>query len=170
MVSLPPSYPAASPPQLQLLSKYIGPYAVDSGLFGSILRTFLSINGVEWSADVVCVFDGLQNTIERCVAWYEDRLSAEKAGELIREDAKDRVGTPTTLRSPVEHLQEPIPEPLTDAFAGIPEGVQIIESEPITDRKSTFVGRACQISHPSQVYTPHYCWFNEPTLHLTRSL
>lgn len=30
-------------------------------------------------------------------------------------------------------------------------GVQIIAAEPIIDRKSVFVGRACRISHPSQV-------------------
>jgi len=150
LVSLPPSYPATLPPQLQLLSKYIGPFGVDAGLFGSILRTFISMNGVEWSPDTVCVFDGLQNVIERCAVWYEDRLSAEKAGELIREDAKDHAETPSS--SSVAPIQkELIPDPPISAFTAMPEGVQIIESEPITDRKSTFVGRACQISHPSQV-------------------
>jgi len=108
------------------------------------------MNGVEWSPDTVCVFDGLQNVIERCAVWYEDRLSAEKAGELIREDAKDHAETPSS--SSVAPIQkELIPDPPISAFTAMPEGVQIIESEPITDRKSTFVGRACQISHPSQV-------------------
>jgi hypothetical protein len=109
---------------------------------------------VEWSADTLCVFDGLQNVIELCVAWYEDRLSREKVGGLIREDAKDRAGTPTTQRSSVESIQNGlITEPPTGVFAVMPDDIQIIESEPITDRKSTFVGRACQISHPSQVYS-----------------
>jgi len=150
LVSLPSSYPATSPPQLQLLSKYIGPFGVDSGLFGSILRTFISMNGVEWSPDTVCVFDGLQNVIERCIVWYEDRLSAEKAGELIREDTKDHAEAPSN--SSVAPMQKQLmPDPPASAFAAMPEGVQIVESEAITDRKSTFVGRACQISHPSQV-------------------
>jgi hypothetical protein len=123
---------------------------VDSGLFGSILRTFISVNGVEWSPDTVCVFDGLQSVIERCVVWYEDRLSTEKVGELIREDAKDHVDTPST--SSVAPIQEDlIPNPPLSAVAAMPAGIQIIESEAIVDRKSTFVGRACQISHPSQV-------------------
>ncbi|KAG6378996.1 hypothetical protein JVT61DRAFT_13287 [Boletus reticuloceps] len=87
LVSLPPSYPAESPPQLQLLSRYIGAYGVDASLFGSILRTFISISGVEWTRDTVCVFDGLQSILERAEAWYEDKLNREKAGELIREDA-----------------------------------------------------------------------------------
>jgi hypothetical protein len=149
LVSLPPSYPATSPPQLQLLSKYIGPYGVDSSLFGSVLRTFISTNGVEWSPDTICVFDGLQSVVERCLIWYEDRLSLEKAGELVREDAKDRAETPSKP-SIVPIQEELIPEPPTTAM---PEGIQIVESEPITDRKSSFVGRACQISHPSQVYS-----------------
>jgi len=33
----------------------------------------------------------------------------------------------------------------------LPPGVQIYEAEPITDRKSVFVGRACRIQHPSEV-------------------
>jgi len=149
-VSLPPSYPAKLPPQLQLLSKYIGPFGVDSGLFGSILRTFISVNGVEWSPDTVCVFDGLQSVVERCVVWYEDRLSTEKAGDLVREDAKDHTETPSS--SSVTPMQEElIPSLPTNPIAAMPEGINVIESEAIVDRKSTFVGRACRISHPSQV-------------------
>jgi hypothetical protein len=117
------------------------------------LRTFLSVNGVEWSADAVCVFDGLQNVIERCVAWYDDRLSVEKAGELVREDVKDQAQAPT--KSSVSSVWEESTPELPIDFLAIPKGVQIIESEPIIDRKSTFVGRACRISHPSQVYSIH---------------
>ena len=150
LVSLPPSYPSTLPPQLQLLSKYIGPYGVDSGLFGSILRTFISVNGAEWSPDTVCVFDGLQSVVERCVVWYEDRLSTEQAGALIREDAKDHMDVPSS--SSMDPVQEElIPNSHFSLIAAIPEGIQIVESEPIVDRKSTFVGRACQITHPSQV-------------------
>jgi hypothetical protein len=32
LVSLPPSYPNSSPPQLQLLGRYLGNYSIDSGL------------------------------------------------------------------------------------------------------------------------------------------
>ncbi|KAH0840190.1 hypothetical protein J3R83DRAFT_1189 [Lanmaoa asiatica] len=60
LVSLPPSYPAESSPQLQLFSRYIGAFGVDSSLFGA--------------------------SLERCEAWYEDKLNREKVGELIRED------------------------------------------------------------------------------------
>ncbi|KAF8450218.1 UPF0029-domain-containing protein [Boletus edulis BED1] len=155
LVSLPPSYPAESPPQLQLLSRYIGAYGVDTSLFGSILRTFISISGVEWTRDTVCVFDGLQSILERAEAWYEDKLNREKAGELIREDALGRDSAPQV---PVESTNEdgeglgrvsrPTP-PLQDV--ALPEGIKLIEADPIVDRKSVFVGRACQISDPSQV-------------------
>ncbi|KAK0522083.1 hypothetical protein OC834_006414 [Tilletia horrida] len=51
-ITIPPAYPlkldavaskrsSAPPPQLQLLSRFIGPYAVDPKLFGAVLRTFL---------------------------------------------------------------------------------------------------------------------------------
>jgi len=113
------------------------------------------VNGVEWSPDTVCVFDGLQSVVERCVVWYEDRLSAEKAGDLVREDAKDHTETPSS--SSVTPMQEEsIPSLPTNPIAAMPEGINVIESEAIVDRKSTFVGRACRISHPSQVYCQLY--------------
>ncbi|KAG6334097.1 hypothetical protein ID866_4989 [Astraeus odoratus] len=149
LVSVPVSYPASSSPQLQLLSRYIGAFGIDSSLFGSILRTFISVSGVQWSPGTVCVFDGLQNVLERCERWYEERLSKGKANGLVREDSLARETTPTdaTLQELVEDI---VPVELPSGTA-LPEGVEIVEAEPIVDRKSVFVGRACRISHPSQV-------------------
>ncbi|KAF5393011.1 hypothetical protein D9757_001126 [Collybiopsis confluens] len=142
LISLPPTYPAESPPQLQLLSRYIGAFGVDYNLFGSILRTYISANGVEWTQDAVCVFDGLQNVLDHCVRWYEDHLSAQKADELLRDEASEiRNGQQPPLDN---GAPTPIQPPL------LPEGVQIFEAEPILDRKSAFVGRACAITDPSQ--------------------
>ncbi|KAG0703889.1 hypothetical protein DFH29DRAFT_914567 [Suillus ampliporus] len=151
LVSIPPTYPASSPPQLQLLSRYIGAFGVDSSLFGSILRTFISISGVEWTPESVCVFDGLQNVLERCEVWYEDRISRETAGELLREDALTRNHV---LVEPDEHLVSPSTADENDRVSfdtTLPEDIKIVEAEPIVDRKSIFIGRACRISHPSQV-------------------
>ena len=76
-------------------------------------------------------------------------------GELIRGDTLGRESVPQvsveSTREDGEGLgstSQPIP-----ALQGValPEGVKLIEAEPIVDRKSVFVGRACQISHPSQV-------------------
>ncbi|KAG9317736.1 Aldehyde/histidinol dehydrogenase [Chiua virens] len=154
LVSLLPSYPAESPPQLQLISRYIGAFGVDASLFGSILRMFISISGVEWSPDTVCVFDGLQSVLERCEAWYEDKLSREKVDELVREDTLERDSMPQGSAAPTNEDEEGVgrvsrPPILQDV--GLPEGIKLVEAEPIVDRKSVFVGRACQISHPSQV-------------------
>jgi len=90
-------------------------------------------------------FDGLQNVLERCVLWYEEKLSVGAVGALVREDAM----ATTEPSVPVNEIQLPdIPVGLP---LGIPEGIEIIEAEAITDRKSVFVGRACRISEPSQV-------------------
>ena len=39
----------------------------------------------------------------------------------------------------------------SDAEAKMPDGVEFTVAEPIVDRKSVFIGRACPITHPSQV-------------------
>ncbi|KAI0677762.1 UPF0029-domain-containing protein [Trametes maxima] len=149
LVSLPPTYPASSPPQLQLLSRYIGPYGVDAPLFGMVLRTFISRGAVEWTPDSVCVFDGLEWVKERCVEWLGERRSEKKAGELMREDERGR-NTESQQdgegKRSARSGQEPPAVP-----AEMPPGVTIIEAEPILDRKSGFVGRACSITDPSQV-------------------
>lgn len=151
LVSLSPSYPATSPPQLQLLSRYVGAFGVDPELFGSIIKTFISVNGIEWTPGVVCVFDGLQSVLERVVGWYEQRLEAQKAGEALWEQNHPHL----LERAEVEgnSLASAIISSNTQPVA-LPEGIKMIEAEPIVDRKSAFVGRACRISNPAQVITP----------------
>ncbi|KAG1752445.1 uncharacterized protein EDB91DRAFT_1102605 [Suillus paluster] len=152
LVSIPPAYPASSPPQLQLLSRYIGAFGVDSSLFGSILRTFISVSGVEWTPESVCVFDGLQNVLERCEVWYEDKISRETAGELLREDALTRNHVVVESEEPLALSSVTVDQNNQVSFdAALPEDIKIVEAEPIVDRKSVFIGRACRISHPSQV-------------------
>jgi hypothetical protein len=151
LVSLPHSYPATSPPQLQLLSRYIGAFGVDAELFGSTIKTFMSINGIEWTPGVICVFDGLENVLERAVRWYERRLESMKASEALREQSHldsvrgPEAGNTATVISPVSADMQPV---------ALPEGIELFEAEPIVDRKSAFVGRACRISDPAQVITP----------------
>lgn len=154
LVSLPRTYPSSSPPQFQLLSRYIGPFSVDTDLFGSILRTFISSRGgVEFLPGSECVFDGLENVRERVATWYSDRLSEEKAQELVREDEKERIqenkqskgkDTHTSIRKENFSSEPKLPESL-------PEGLTLTASEPIVDRKSVFIARACKITDPSQV-------------------
>lgn len=154
LVSLPPNYPGSAAPQLQLLSKYIGPFGVDSTLFGAVLRTFISSGGVEYVTDSVCVFDGLEWVKERCAEWYHAKKSEKLAGQLLREDERGS-STPDVeedKNKKVSELHDLADENATSLAVSIPKGIEIIESEPILDRKSAFIGRACQITDPSQVY------------------
>lgn len=145
LVTLPAAYPSTSPPQLQLLSRYVGAFGADSTLFGSVLRTYISVNGVEWSPDTVCVFDGLQNVLDRCLQWYEERLNKEAVGSLLRHDGTEAASPLPSVDVPLSTGGSPAP------YAEIPKGMQLFEAEPIVDRKSSFVGRACAISDPAQV-------------------
>ncbi|TEB30016.1 imprinted and ancient [Coprinellus micaceus] len=150
LVSLPSTYPSSAPPQLQLLSRYIGAFGVDPALFGTIIRTYISVSGVQFVEDQPCVFDGLQNVLETCAAWYEERLNLEKAGQLVREEQKEVASSSSALVRAGDgggHFDgEEGP-----ASVEMPPGIELHVGEAIQDRKSTFVGRACQISHPSQV-------------------
>ncbi|KAF7775816.1 hypothetical protein Agabi119p4_4209 [Agaricus bisporus var. burnettii] len=149
LVSLPATYPVSSPPQLQLLSRYLGAFGADSNLFGSILRTFISICGVEFTPDTVCVFDGVQNVLERCNSWYEDRLNEDKVKELVRGDEKEKeVDSRNDVKS--KSSAEPANLQLKPENE-ITSEIQFFVAEPIVDRKSSFIGRACRISDPSEV-------------------
>ena len=154
LVSLSPSYPSSAPPQLQLLSKYIGAFGVSPTIFGSVLRTFISTtHGVEWTPETVCVFDGLENVREKCGKWYQEQLSEKAAGEMVREETKEAKGLsgsndasdPPECVSSARSTSEP------QTPVELPEGLKITEAEPVVDRKSSFVGRACRITSPDQV-------------------
>ncbi|KAI0938144.1 hypothetical protein AcV5_001166 [Taiwanofungus camphoratus] len=150
LVSLSPPYPTSVPPQLQLLSRYLGPFGTDATLFGAVLRTYISRDGVEWMPGGVCVFDGLEWVRERCMDWLREKMNAVKVGGMVREDEREvesvNEGTEGNAKPRHEHTRE-----MQEMEARIPEGVEIIEAEPIHDRKSVFVGRACRITDPLQV-------------------
>lgn len=105
----------------------------------------MSSSGVQWSPDALCVFDGLQNVLERCERWYDERLAADKAVRLAREESS---ATEPIVASQV------VPSCAPPQRVSLPDGLQIFEAEAIVDRKSIFIGRACRISHPSQVLAP----------------
>ena len=121
---------------------------MDPILFGTVLKTYMSAEGVEWVRDMVCVFDGLEWVKERCTEWYRAKKSEKLASEMQREDEKNysaAEGEDKRASGSNDHWQEsPVPPPTTS-------GLEIIEAEPIVDRKSSFVGRACHITDPSQV-------------------
>ncbi|PIL37747.1 hypothetical protein GSI_01441 [Ganoderma sinense ZZ0214-1] len=158
LVSLPPSYPTSAPPQLQLLSRYIGPYGVDAPLFGTVLRTYISRGAVEWTPGAECVFDGLEWVKERCAEWMGERLSERVAGEIMREDERgrghegegQRQNGDGEVRDPAGKSGGMVRAMIDATPAEMPPGITIVEAEPILDRKSSFVGRACRVTDPSQ--------------------
>lgn len=102
----------------------------------------------------MCVFDGLENVREKCGRWYQEQLSEKAAGEMVREEtreAKALVGPNDTTGPPedVPSARSTISEHQTPVE--LPEGLEIMEAEPVVDRKSSFVGRACRITSPDQV-------------------
>lgn len=120
---------------------------MDSILFGSILKTYISEHGVTWTnLGNVCIFDGLENVTEHCVRWYDDHVKQASIDSARRETEKHSTRTlldTVTTFGEVNHAN--VPRPL------LPLGVKIFEAEPLIDRKSSFVGRACAITDPSQV-------------------
>ena len=79
--------------------------------------------------------------VERCTAWYEDQLSAEKTSELLREKEKNIVETVKT-RVPVVQIEE------EDT---LPVSIEMHVAEQIVVCKSMFVGQAYRITDPNQV-------------------
>lgn len=148
-VSIPVDYPAAIAPQLQLLSKYVGDFGVDTDLWAKITRTFISASGVAWSPGQVAVFDGVENVRVIVTKWYEARLSEAKIGAMAREEEEDarlRNNKASGSREGVpEHTDRPV------STHRLPAGIQIIQGDPIHDRGSSFIARVCHIDHPSQV-------------------
>ena len=89
------------------------------------------------------MFDGLQNVVERCTVWYEDRLSLDTASGLLRTDEKEEKDV-----EPVETKHTTVGEVEKD---DLPVGIEMHIAEPVVDRKSIFVGRACRITDVNQV-------------------
>lgn len=151
-ITLPLSYPSSSkPPQLQLLSRYIGDFGVDASLFGSITRTFFSTD-IAWQEGEVVVFNGIENARASIASWYGERLSEKEAGRLARgDDVKEE------LEQAIEDssVAEPTPiltfEVTNNSSTGSLEGIEILEGPPIQDRGSSFIARVCRITDPTQV-------------------
>ncbi|KAL1409756.1 hypothetical protein Q8F55_003753 [Vanrija albida] len=147
LVTLREGYPAQLAPQLQLLGLYLGPYAIDAGLFGDVTRTYIASVGVPFSAGDVCVFDGLVYVQGLAGAWYAAREADEAAGEAAR--AADK---PAAAPSPSSPSAPASPSAALAALALDTRPLPpITSSDPITDRKSAFVGHAARIADEADV-------------------
>lgn len=98
------------------------------------------------------MFDGVQNALEQCNVWYKERLMEEKTKDIIRGEEKEiRVAQEEAIVSPSskdlpEHMERDI-----RSQNEMPPRINFFTAEPIIDRKSIFIGRACQVSDPSEV-------------------
>lgn len=128
-----------------------------------MLRTYISRDGVEWAPGGVCVFDGVEWVREACARWLGERMSERRAGEILREDGRAAEGRGEEREGGGEGAEEGKASKRvveSDAEAKMPEGVEFTVAEPIVDRKSVFIGRACPITHPSQVCA-RTCFVND---------
>lgn len=78
---------------------------------------------------------------------YLEKLSEKTASKLQRELDHEQKHPHEAELEPQE--QEIVKEPPT--AISLPSGIEFTVAEPITDRKSVFIGRACRITHHEQV-------------------
>lgn len=172
--TLPPFYPHSSrPPQLQLLSRYVGGFSVDAKLFGEILRAFYHQSegplgeqvdaeetpdaawvggsmdrGVKWAPGEVVLFEGIEWVKEKVMDWWN-----EKEAERLE------AASSTNTLPPLSTLAAPAPAanitnfPADAAPASRPKPFTgtLFQTEPIIERKSEFIGYAASITSPDQV-------------------
>lgn len=100
----------------------------------------------------VAVFDGLMYVQSLVEPWYRQRAEADDQGEAERELERARATPVSQGKDDVaEHLAHlsvsAKPKPQAPSRPVPP----ITSSEPITDRKSSFVGHACRITDEEDV-------------------
>ncbi|SPO27092.1 related to YIH1 [Ustilago trichophora] len=167
-VTLPPFYPhSARPPQLQLLSRYIGGFSVDSKLFGEILRAFYHQTeddsvvdaeeaagaawiggsmdkGLHWAKGEVVLFEGIEWVKEKVVDWWNEK-EAERVSSAPAPSKADTTPTGTNITTFSNPNPAP-PQQQLEPFAGT-----LFQTESIIERKSEFIGYAATITSPDQV-------------------
>jgi hypothetical protein len=158
IISIPFDYPATSSPIIQLRSIYISDYSVDDVLFSDVLRTFMHSKGtieVEFKEGEVCIYEGIERVKARCQSYVieKDKLEAEKQVLVVR-DEMNSIDKMLIQRLQLEDEQEAEAIRTSAAIAhdecSIP-CLTIISSEPVIDRKSTFIGHCSAVSSMAEV-------------------
>ncbi|PWO01059.1 UPF0029-domain-containing protein [Tilletiopsis washingtonensis] len=155
--TLPAHYPAsASPPQLQLLSRYVGDESVDHTLFGQVLKAYLHsspADGVAFTRGEVALFEGTEWVRERIAAWYAARVAERTANGRASAPAPARQELSQASTSIAQDAQPSQPGTTTfDDDASSRQPLPKIFSAPaLTERKSVFVGHAARITSPDEV-------------------
>ncbi|CAO1616621.1 unnamed protein product [Parajaminaea phylloscopi] len=170
-ILLPPGYPAStSPPQLQLLDRFLGPFEVDSALFSKVIRTFLvtsppSNTQCDWRPDPqqAVLFEGCE-TVQTVVAeWYEQqaRQDRERRAADGRAGAGELDAKPSTASSDAEQgrrttnhqsdAHAPASTQSDPALLRSVAGKTWVSTEALVDRKSSFIGHAVRVDQPAEV-------------------
>lgn len=172
-ITLPMFYPhSARPPQLQLLSRYIGGFSVDAKLFGEILRAFyhriddVAVQGIDteetststasssartdrvhWTSGEVVLFEGIEWVKEKVTVWWNEKEAERRKNApstTTQANAADASATNvTTYLDPFDPSQS---AQRRNPFTGT-----LFQTEPIIERKSEFIGYAARITSPDQV-------------------
>lgn len=178
---LPAGYPASQkPPQFQLLDRFLGPYKVDAGLFGRVLRTFLgsatSDGPSEWSPDALepVLFEGCETVKMATEQWFQEQERLDRARQAA--DGRARAGeevVPPRPASSSDQACASVPQSSNngprqgrgtvneaswraDAVADVALARSVarkewLTTEPLVDRKSTFVGHAVRLDRAAEV-------------------
>lgn len=172
LVTLRDGYPGTLAPQLQLLGLYLGSYPIDAGLcelpwqamrerreltrpVGDVTRTYITSAGVPFTPGDVCVFDGLVYVQGLAGTWYAERLASGAAGEAARVADRNASPPPPSAQHPAAGDDGAHAQRAAAALAALALDTRplplITSSEPITDRKSAFVGHAARITDERDV-------------------
>ncbi|PWN25857.1 ribosomal protein S5 domain 2-like protein [Jaminaea rosea] len=164
-ISLPPSYPAStSPPQLQLLDRFLGPYEVDTKLFSEVLRIFRSSHDEPWGeegdASRAVLFEGCEEVKGKVEAWLkemgkrdkerranDERGAAGDEAQRRRQDNSEEAARASSSSSSIQPSQ-PAPVP-PEALSA--RSKRWTTTDAVVERKSTFVGHAVPLHSPLEV-------------------
>lgn len=119
---------------------------------GAITRTYISSTGVAFTPGAVAVFDGLMYVQSLVEPWYKQRAEADDVGEAERERGRATPSTP--VDPPPSHAEDDLETKLHQLSVSAKSArpvPPITTSEPIVDRKSSFVGHACRIKDEEDV-------------------
>jgi len=94
------------------------------------------------------VFDGVQNALDQCDVWYKERLIERDTKDITRGEEK-KIRVAQVEEAIVSSSSKDLPEHTER------DKINFFTAEPIIDRKSTFIGRACRLSDPSEVRLLH---------------
>lgn len=160
--TLPSGYPLVeSPPQFQLLSRYIGPFGVDHNLFGQILRIFIQTTvqnaeseHVKFERGQVALFDGIEKAKELIELWIKCRQAdRSKLNQNEKQDHRQQHSKEIDENDYSEQIQQlSVDNPSkTDQHKFNHTKINLLTSPAISDRKSTFIGHAAALYDPSDV-------------------